>query len=156
MMKKLELGQMINTLANIGVIAGIIFLSMELQHNNELLEMEARATQSEYFQHGWDTITSSPELVEIFIKDRNQQELTEGEEMRLSAFWMGYLIRLEFQFLHSPDAGLRTPALQRVHAAYPSFRRAWSGDTAGSKAAGKDNFEASFINYVETSVINAE
>ena len=40
-MKKVAFGQTIGILANIGVIAGIIFLGVELQQNNELLQTEA-------------------------------------------------------------------------------------------------------------------
>jgi len=47
-MKKIDLGQTLNTLANVGVIAGIVFLAVELNQNNEFLELEARATLSEY------------------------------------------------------------------------------------------------------------
>lgn len=40
-MKKIDLGQAVGILANIGVIAGIIFLVFELQQNNKLLRAEA-------------------------------------------------------------------------------------------------------------------
>ena len=43
-MKKIDLGQTIGTLANVGVIAGIIFLAVELQQNNQLLRAEAIGT----------------------------------------------------------------------------------------------------------------
>ncbi len=36
-MKKLDLGQSVGILANIGVIAGIVFLAVELRQNNELV-----------------------------------------------------------------------------------------------------------------------
>lgn len=49
-MKKFDFGQTLNTLANAGVVAGIIFLAVELNQNNELLELEARATLSENLQ----------------------------------------------------------------------------------------------------------
>ena len=42
---KIDLGQAIAILANIGVIAGIVFLAAELQQNNELMEAEARAAR---------------------------------------------------------------------------------------------------------------
>jgi hypothetical protein len=35
--------------------------------------------------------------VELFIKDRSGHELTEGGEMRLNAYWMGMLLRREWQ-----------------------------------------------------------
>ncbi len=44
-MKKLDLGQTITILANVGVIAGIVFLAFELQQNNALLEAQARSDQ---------------------------------------------------------------------------------------------------------------
>ena len=114
--------------------------------------MEARATLSEYNQNGWDRVSSSPELVEIFIRDRNNQELSESEEMRISAFWMGYLLRLEFQFLHSPDQFSRTQALKRIQAAYPSFRRTWNGSTSGARSAGKDSFDPEFVRFIDNLV----
>lgn len=36
-MKKIDLGQAIGILANVGVIAGIVSLGMELRQNNELV-----------------------------------------------------------------------------------------------------------------------
>lgn len=49
-MKKFDLGQAIQLLANIGVLAGIIFLAFELRQNNEFARAEARnaMTQSIY------------------------------------------------------------------------------------------------------------
>jgi hypothetical protein len=151
-MKQFNLSQMINTLANIGVIAGILFLVLELHQNNELLELEAKATFIESTQDGWDKISSDPGLVDIFIKDRNGETLTEAEEFRMSAFWMGYLIRMEWQFQHFPDESLRMNALRRIHDAYGSFRRTWNGNTA-ARSAGKDSFSPEFVEYIDTIVL---
>lgn len=41
-MKKIDLGQTIQILANVGVIAGIVFLAIELQQNNELQRSSSR------------------------------------------------------------------------------------------------------------------
>ncbi|HKJ17289.1 MAG TPA: hypothetical protein VJ984_08070 [Xanthomonadales bacterium] len=151
-MKKIDLGQTIGILANLGVIAGIVFLAVELHQNNELLEMEAQAVMSKDLQDGWDRISSDPDLVNLFIKDRNEEPLTEAEMFRLNAYWMGYLLRQEWQFLHVPNSGGRVTALQRIHSAYPSFRRTWNGNSEGSRAAGKDNFTPEFIEYFEQSI----
>ena len=40
-MKKVDLGQAINTLANIGVIAGIVFLALELQQNSKQVSLQS-------------------------------------------------------------------------------------------------------------------
>lgn len=42
-MRKLDMARTITTLANLGVIAGIVVLAVELNQNNQLLKMEARA-----------------------------------------------------------------------------------------------------------------
>ena len=42
-MKKIDLGETIQVIASVGVIAGIVFLGVELQQNNELLAAQARA-----------------------------------------------------------------------------------------------------------------
>ena len=40
-MKKIDIGQTITILANVGVIAGIVFLAFELRQNNSLLAAQA-------------------------------------------------------------------------------------------------------------------
>ncbi len=41
-MKKIDLGQTITILANVGVVAGIVFLAVELRQNNEFMAADAR------------------------------------------------------------------------------------------------------------------
>jgi hypothetical protein len=41
-LKKLDAGQLVSILANIGVIAGIVFLGIEVRQNNAFLAAEAR------------------------------------------------------------------------------------------------------------------
>ena len=46
-MKKIDLGQTITILANLGVIAGIVFLAYEVRQNNDLLGIEQRSAAFE-------------------------------------------------------------------------------------------------------------
>ena len=58
-MKKIELGQLIQIVANLGVIAGIVFLAVELRQNNRLYSRTLRHLQhwleggSEIRGRGW-------------------------------------------------------------------------------------------------------
>lgn len=151
-MKRIDLGQTLNTLANAGVIAGIIFLAVELNQNNEFLELEAKATLSENLQNGWDRISSDPELAALFIKDRNEEELSEVEEMRLNAYWMGMLLRRQFQFQNFPESNEGVEGMKRLYASYGSLRRAWNGRVSASRSAGKDNFSPEFVRFLEETV----
>lgn len=155
-MRELNLGQVINTLANIGVIAGIIFLAVELNQNNRLLELEAKATLSENLQNGWDRISSDPGLAALFIKDRNDEELSEVEEIRLNAYWMGMLLRRQFQFQNFPESKEGVEGMKRLYASYGSLRRAWNGSGSASRSAGKDNFSPEFVRYLEETVFAAQ
>jgi hypothetical protein len=147
---KIDLGQTLNTLANVGVIAGIIFLALELNQNNEFLELEAKATRMEILLDGWERIASDPALVALMIKDRNEEALTQAEEMQLNAYWMGYFLRREWNYenLSSKSDQWRDSFL-RIYQAYGSMRRAWEGGSGGSVSAGKDNFSPDFVAFIE-------
>jgi len=151
--KKNSLSETLHLLANLGVIAGILFLGVELKQNNDLMEMEARATLTENLQDGWYQLSSDPGLVELFIKDRDGQELSEVEEMRLNAYWMGMLMRREWQHEHFPDAETGVDGLQRLFSTYGSLRRAWGGTESAARSAGKDNFSPEFVRFVEAEIL---
>ena len=149
-MKKVDLGQIFNTLANVGVIAGIIFLAYELNQNNEFLELEAKATRVQIMLDGWELIASDHALVALMLKDRTEEELTATEEMQLNAYWMGYFIRREWQYDNvSEQLGQQTKSFLRLYEAYGSMRRAWEGAGGGAVSAGKDNFSPKFVAYIE-------
>jgi hypothetical protein len=155
-MNKPDLGQAMTVLANFGVLVGIVFLVVELRQNNELMRMEASATLSESVQEGWGRIASDPELVEMLIKDRSGGPLSEAEELRLGAWWMGYLYRLEWQHTYFPESGARADGLRRIHEAYPSFRKTWSGPNPSARASGKDNFSPAFVAFVDETITGSE
>jgi len=152
-MKKIDIGQLLHTLANAGVIAGIIFLAMELRQNNELLQLEAKAILVENLQDGWYQIVSDPGLAEIFIKDRSNETLSEVEEMRLNAYWMGMLLRREWQFQHFPESSNGWEGMKRLFTSYGSLNRTWHGETSASRAAGKDSFSPEFVLFMEDQII---
>lgn len=79
-MKKFDLGQTINTLANLGVIAGIVFLVFELEQNNQIMELEANAVKTQIRLDGWSQIADDPRLVSMMIKDRTGEALSDVSE----------------------------------------------------------------------------
>ncbi len=78
-MKKIDLGQAITILANIGVIAGIIFLGVELQQNNEFLEAQARSDREAVRRGVFERYLQNPALIEATLKADSGEELTEQE-----------------------------------------------------------------------------
>lgn len=154
-MSQRNLSEWVHVLANLGVIVGILILVVELRQNNALLELEARAILTENLQDGWTQVSSDPGLADLFIKDRSDGELSEAEELRLNAYWMGMLLRREWQHQHFPEADTGIAGLQRLFATYGSLRRAWEGSDSASASAGKDNFSPEFVRFVESEVLSS-
>lgn len=84
-MKKLDINQAIATFANLGVIAGIIFLAVEIQQNNQLLRAEAISSVLETRIVRQELNLTNPNLVEITSKNRRREPLSENEEMLVIA-----------------------------------------------------------------------
>ena len=82
-MKKLDLGQALQVFGNVAVLAGIVFLALELRQNNELIRAEARNTQNERIEDFVQQVYTVPGLAEIVLKIREGEPLTEVEEIML-------------------------------------------------------------------------
>jgi hypothetical protein len=68
-MKSINLGQAIQILANVGVIAGIVMLALELRQNNELLGMELRAGSEDRILGTSSIVLENPYLIDLLGKD---------------------------------------------------------------------------------------
>jgi hypothetical protein len=152
-MKKIDAGELISIIANIGVIAGIVFLALELRQNNELIAAEARATYASMDQTGWSFIIENPDLADLLIKDRNGGELSESEMLRLNALWLQNLAQFQFRFLEDPDHVAWVAGQRRNYESYSSLRSAWEGNSSGSRQAGKDSFDPNFVRFYEENVV---
>ena len=84
-MKKLDLGQIVTLLANLGVIAGIIFLGVELQQNNQLLRAGAIGTVLDTRIARAELQVIVPEINALLVKNQNNEPLTDAERMLISA-----------------------------------------------------------------------
>ena len=88
-MKKIDIGQTIGILANVGVIAGIIFLGLELRQNSAAAQLQA-AQSYVSLSHELDfRIVDDPSLINLFQKppeDRSPEDLA-----RLDSWYFGVL-----------------------------------------------------------------
>lgn len=98
-MKKLDLGQTVNTLANLGVIAGIIFLVIEMQQNNALLANQARSELADRRARFIEMMIQYPDVSELLTKVANGQELTTAEQLRFDQLGRRLFASWESQFL---------------------------------------------------------
>jgi len=98
-LKKIGLGQAIAILANLGVIAGIVFLAVELQQNNQLLAAQARSDLAARRSSFVEMIASSPDLAEIIVRASSGESLTPAEELRFQHLGQRLFDSFQTQFL---------------------------------------------------------
>ena len=84
-MKKIDLGQVIQIVANVGVIAGIVFLGIELQQNNQLLRAEAIGTVLETRLGRQELVLKDTDLASLLIKNSTDETLSPEDRIRIEA-----------------------------------------------------------------------
>ncbi len=111
-MQKPDLGQTIAILANVGVIAGIIFLGFELHQNNQSLQAQARYNQHEVLSRMFMIGAENPNgLLELWDKGNNGEPLSWVESTPLFLYAQAVLRDFEWTFLEVRAGRLEVRAL---------------------------------------------
>jgi hypothetical protein len=152
-MKKINLGQAINTLANLGVIAGIIFLGFELQQNNTLMASQSRANQTEQVLTLQSEVFLNADLAEIIYKASTGEPITGTEKLRLDAMQQKLILGMQFQFEEFLNG-----ALDRVNV--PAWRAIYRGRNTSFRvplekawADLKGALRPEFVEFFEVNVV---
>ena len=112
-MKKLDLGQTVTILANIGVIAGIVFLAVELQQNTDSVRSATIQAVSERSYEAVRISIENPELREAILAV-NSGEATEQQRFLTTLFYVGMLRLRQNQYLQAELGTLDGQALAEL------------------------------------------
>ena len=149
-MKKIELGQTVAIFANIGVIAGIVLLAVELDQNNELLRNQARynlhLARSAEIDDSW----RNPELTELLAKAR-RGDVTELEAVRFQQYLMSRWVRWEWYYEQYRDGLIDEPNLpivawRRFMSQSPVYAEVWKQNS--------EVLSPDFVRYMEENVFS--
>ena len=91
-MKRLDLGQTVSTLANLGVVASIVFLALEVRDNATQTRVDSFQVIISQFAAWQQRIADNEALAEIYrngLADFNQ--LAENDKTRFDALMRSYL-----------------------------------------------------------------
>ena len=151
-MKKIDLAQTIGILANLGVIAGIVFLVLELQQNNELLEAQARSARNQRVMDLRADIYGNPVLAEILVKARNGDPLTEVEQFQADFYALRRINGLEAQYVDFLSGSLDSLSTE-------AYRFIFRGGNTGQPLEdvwerSKASLNADFVRWMEENVVN--
>jgi len=100
-MKKIDFGQTANTLANLGVIIGILLLVFELNQAREMTQSQTRNSVAEMLINLIESAYGDPQMAEIQVKHDAGQSLDPVERFRFAAredaFWR-YRENVHYQY----------------------------------------------------------
>jgi hypothetical protein len=102
-MKKIDNGQTVQIVANVGVIAGIVFLGVEISQNNELMEYQRRLSAFELTQTNTDLLLEHDDLRRIFTKSVFGGDLSQEEAVLFALAQGKIVLSMEWNFLEVPE-----------------------------------------------------
>jgi hypothetical protein len=136
--------------ANVGVIAGIIFLAVELRQNNELLAADARFNRLQLSWNGWQSLAEHGDLTDLIVAKKNGEILEDSEQQRVDAVSMRILITMEWSYRElppdSPERLYMRDELQEVLSGIGADLRVWESRKSG--------FDPDFVQWVEENVLS--
>jgi hypothetical protein len=148
-MKKIDLSQAVSILANIGVIAGIIFLAYELRQNT--LATEITAAQNLVTNIGSRNIVviESDEFAQVLLRAEAGEPLTPSETLRLRLFFADALRGWQSIFVQNQQGALDEAIWQTQLAemeltinGYASYRSHWERT--------KDYYSREFVDLIDS------
>lgn len=82
-------------IANVAVVAGIIFLAVEIRQNNELLRSESRQS---LIANDVTSLTANFQNADVFAKLVSEQDMSAEDQLRLSFMYTIDLRNREFEY----------------------------------------------------------
>jgi len=131
-MKKMDLGQTITILANIGVIAGIAMLAVELRQNNEALGTQARLEREGVLRAGISRRLNNLGAVRATAKARMGEALSPEEvilldDLNVSIFTDLFLVYGQVRDGLVPPEAIPVESWRNgYHTRYPRMAESWS------------------------------
>ena len=150
-MKKIDLGQSISILANVGVIAGIVFLGLELRQNNSLL-----TGQSLYNQFSIERETRRPFIEnndgfsEFWAKFRNGEPLSQSESIQMTFIRIDIFDSWKYQFREVQAGRLPDDFID-----VDKWRFWWGRiSLAGIFENERVHLDPEFVQFIEDNIVN--
>ena len=97
-MKRGDIGPAVAVIANLGVIAGIMFLALELQQNNRFLSSQAQFNILQNRAVGTSALAESPESAAFWAKVNRGEDLTDAERLRVRAYATRAILNWEWEY----------------------------------------------------------
>ena len=143
-----RLNRWLTLIANVAVVAGIVFLAFELRQNNELLEAQARATFSANRLTHIDRLLA-PENSALVVKSRSGEALTDDERFRYDRLKQAIFVSWQSAYREYQEGlgdDLPIEGMRRSFDSYEGLLDTWK--------LRKGIYRKDFVEFLEKEVIN--
>ena len=137
--------------ANLGVLAGILFLALEIQQNSELMRVQINQARADAAMVSNEHSFNSDYIPAILVKIKEQKELNAEEWIRYVDYFRA-MNRAQDNVLSQYDAGMLGENTPRSVA---DFARFFVGSSMNSRDAwelSKAGYTDRYIAFVEQSI----
>jgi len=154
--KRIDLGQTVTILANIGVIAGLVFLGFELRTNNLLLNAQTRAEANRTVFEQESEPYRNHEVAVLLARQARGEPLSDVEEIKMRSLANSTILNFYFQFIEVregalPEDGFSLPAWRQIYRGNGPQGDIWL-DTVWPDV--RANFSSDFVEFFERNVIS--
>jgi hypothetical protein len=149
-MKKIDLGQGAQLLANLGVIAGIVFLAVELRHNNQILIEQARYSMLQNQKDWTFFIDGNEDTARLFYAMEGNAPFSELDQERRTSMVIGNLLTWQWEFEQS-----RLKLFGDSQLPVETFRFVWRQAHIGELwESVKNGFSPEFVQFIDEEIAN--
>jgi len=137
--------------ANLGVIAGIAFLALEIQQNNEMLEAQVRSERTTNRLAPSELLLNNPHLAQAMVDARAGENLTGEQTYILNVFYNYTLTSWEYLWKEYVAGQLTVDDLgidgkQRLFRTFPGLSARW--------AIIGDLYHPDFVVWMDENIVN--
>lgn len=147
----LGIAQSVGLLADFGVLAGIVFLVIEIRQNNSLLA--AQASYAQFIverERRTRLLENRAGLMDICLRASAGEELTQLETFQLDAHWRDVLDSWQWQFRESQAGRLQADIID-----FESWKSLWDFD-AGLQKIYRDTVDRRDADFAQFFAKNVE
>ena len=134
-MKKIDLGQTVGILANVGVLCGILLLAYELAQNRQMMRAQTRNELSRGLTEVLSLTAVGDELADMVVRANRGEELTATESYRLGTrselvfrYWENVHYQYRQDLYDESEFSRHRDTMEAVLTEDPSLIGFWCGE----------------------------
>jgi len=150
-MKKIDLGQTVQIVTNVGVIVGIVLLGLELRQSNAALGVQARLEREDVRRRALTRRIENPDLIRAWVKNAQGETLTADEAFLVDLENNISFVDWMYTYMQVHDGLLEQDAIiiptwrEQFHLPYRRMAESWVGT--------EDRYTPEFVEFMRAHIM---